>query len=132
MKTIILHGKVFSGHGSGTKYLKLSWVKKQITEKLGFEPFLGTLNLRLKKESVEAKKKLLKSEKAIEIVPREGFCLGLCFKARVMDKVDGAVVLPQVPHYPENVLEVIAPVSLRKTLGFKEDDEVRLSVYLPE
>jgi riboflavin kinase len=132
LKTITLKGKVFSGHGGGTKFLSLPWVRKQIIEKLGFEPFLGTLNLRLSKESAEVKKKLVKTAKAIEILPKKGFCVGLCFKAKIMDKVEGAIVLPQVPSYADDVLEVIAPVSLRETLKLREGDEVRLTVYLPQ
>ncbi|MBX5326435.1 MAG: DUF120 domain-containing protein [Candidatus Bathyarchaeia archaeon] len=131
MKKIVLKGRIFSGHGGGARYLKLPWVKKQITEKLGFEPFLGTLNLKLSKETVERKKQLLRSSVAIKIIPEEGFCLGLCFKTLIMNKIQGAIVLPQVPGYPEDVLEVIAPVSLRKTLGVTEGDEVQLTVYLP-
>jgi len=130
LKTIILKGKVFSGQGGGTKFLKLPWVRRQINEKLWFEPFLGTLNLKLSKESAEAKKDLLKTGKAIEIVPEKGFCRGLCFKALIMDKVEGAIVLPQVSSYPDDVLEVIAPVSLRETLRLREGDEVQLTVYL--
>ena len=131
MSTIVLQGKVSSGHGGGTKFLKLPWVRKQITKKLGFEPFLGTLNLQLKKQSKETKKTLLKTGKAIEIIPKKGFCRGLCFKARIMNKVEGAVVLPQTPSYPEDVLEIIAPVSLRKTLKLKDGDEAQLTIYLP-
>jgi CTP-dependent riboflavin kinase len=104
------------------------WVKKQIIEKLGFEPHPGTLNLKLTKQSITAKKQLLKW-KAVEIVPVKGFCCGLCFKARVMNKVEGAIIIPQVPSYPEDVLEVIAPFSLRERLELRDGDEVRLTVY---
>ncbi len=107
-------------------------MRKQIVEKLGFEPYLGTLNLRLTKESTEAKKQLLKQGKAIEIVPVKGFYRGLCFKARIMDRVEGAIIIPQVPSYSKDVLEVIASAHLRETLKLREGDEVRLTVYLPE
>jgi riboflavin kinase len=130
MQTIILHGKVFSGQKGGTKFLKLLWVERQIIEKLGFTPYPGTLNLKLTKKSIETKKQLLNT-KTMEILPVKGFCCGICFKARIIDKVDGAIVLPQVPSYPEDVLEVIAPVSLRETLRLKEGDEVQLKIYLP-
>jgi riboflavin kinase len=126
----MLRGKVFSGQGGGTKFTGLLWVKKQIIEKLGFRPYPGTLNLKLAKESITAKKQLF-TWKGIEIVPVRGFCCGLCFKARVMDKVEGAIIIPRVPSYPEDVLEVIAPLSLRAKLGLKDDDEVRLTVYPP-
>jgi riboflavin kinase len=131
LKTVTLQGRVFSGQGGGTKFLSLPWVQRQIIEKLGFKPFLGTLNLNLTQESTDAKKELIETQKAIIIVPVKGFCCGLCYKARIMDKIDGAIIIPQVPDYPKDLLEVIAPVSLRKTLKLKEGDEVQLSVYLP-
>lgn len=130
MQTITLQGKVFSGQRGGTRFTKLPWVKRQIIEKLGFMPYPGTLNLKLTKESIETKKQLLNA-KAIEILPAKGFCCGLCFKALIMDRVEGAVVLPQVPSYPEDMLEVIAQVSLRETFKLKEGDEVQLKIYLP-
>jgi riboflavin kinase len=132
LKTVALHGKVSTGQGGGTKFLSLPWVQKQIIEKLGFKPFPGTLNLRLTQESTEVRKELTEAGKAIMIEPVKGFCCGLCYKARIMDKIDGAIIIPQVPDYPEYLLEVIATVSLRKTLKLREGDEVRLSVYLPE
>lgn len=49
-----------------------------------------------------------------------------------MDKIEGAIIIPQVPDYPEDMMEVIAPVSLRKTLKLKEGDEVQLTFYPPE
>jgi riboflavin kinase len=131
LKTVTLQGRVFSGQGDGTKFLSLPWVQKQIIEKLGFKPFLGTLNLHLTQKSTEAKKELIETGKAIIIVPVKGFCCGLCYKARIMDKIDGAIIIPQAPDYPRALLEVIAPVSLRKTLKLREGDEVQLSVYLP-
>jgi riboflavin kinase len=48
-----------------------------------------------------------------------------------MDKVEGAIIIPQVPFYPEDVLEVIAPFSLRERLKLRDGDEVRLTVYPP-
>jgi len=65
------------------------------------------------------------------ILPEKGFHCGLCYKVCIMDKIDGAIVIPQVPDYPKTLLEVIAPVDLRKTLELREGDEVQLSVYLP-
>jgi len=132
LQAITLQGKVFSGQKSGTKFVELPWVRKQIAEKLGFEPYLGTLNLRLTKESTETKKQFLKQGKAIEIVPAKGFYRGICFKALIMDRVEGAIIIPQVPSYSKDILEVIAPLRLRETLKLREGDEVRLTVYLPE
>ena len=48
-----LAGRVFTGQGEGKKYVSLSWVKHQIKEKLGFDPYPGTLNLRLDEENAK-------------------------------------------------------------------------------
>jgi riboflavin kinase len=125
---LIFEGKVFSGEGSGKKYLSLPWVKKQIEEKLGFTPYLGTLNLKLTKEDV-IKRKFLKKTQLDSICPTEGYCVGLLYKAQINNK-DCAVVIPQVKNYPENVLEIIAALNLREELKVKDGDVVSLSVFL--
>ncbi|MEM3712744.1 MAG: DUF120 domain-containing protein [Thermoproteota archaeon] len=42
----------------------------------------------------------------------------------------GAVVIPRVPSYPKDMLEIIAPVNLRETLGLKDGDEIEVTVLL--
>ena len=51
------------------------------------------------------------------------------FRCRI-DGVDGAVIMPKRTHYSKDVLEVIAPVSLRERLGLKDGDEVEVEVLL--
>ena len=126
MRTFALKGKVFTGEGSGKKYLSLPWVKQQIEEKLGYTPFVGTLNLRLTEESVEQQKQF-KTLKAIIISPKVGYCVGMLLKARIHG-VDCAVVLPQVEGYPKNVLEIIASVNLRERLKLKDEDTISVTV----
>ena len=46
-KSYSVSGKVFSGLGEGAYYISLMGYKKQFTSKLGFEPYPGTLNLKL-------------------------------------------------------------------------------------
>ena len=123
-----LEGIVFTGEGNGKKYLALPWVKKQFEEKLGYSPFLGTLNLKLTGESVKHKEILLKVEPTV-ICPAEGYCVGLLFKASINGWAC-AVIVPQVKGYPENVMEVIAQVNLRETLKLKEGDTVAVSVQV--
>jgi len=42
--------------------------------------------------------------------------------------VDGAVIIPEVGGYPDNVLEVIAPINLRERFRLKDGDYVELSL----
>jgi riboflavin kinase len=66
----------------------------------------------------------------IIIVPEKGFREGKCFKALVNEKVEGAVVLPNVPDYPLDLLEILAPVNLRETLELTEGKEVKVTIKL--
>jgi riboflavin kinase len=125
---LTLNGKVVSGQGSGRKYIALPWVFSQIKEKLGFAPYLGTLNLQLTSDSIRCKGQLEKAKSA-EIRPAEGYCAGLVIKAFVGD-LDCAIVLPQVEGYSKSLLELIAPVNLREALCLKDGDKVSVAVRL--
>ncbi|MGB9854184.1 MAG: DUF120 domain-containing protein [Candidatus Bathyarchaeales archaeon] len=124
---ICLKGKVFSGTGEGAKFTELPWVKRQMEEKLGFVPYLGTLNIKLLKGDVKLKN-LLKRAKSIEILPVKGYCLGKCFRAHLVNGLECAIVLPEVRDYPEDVIEVIAPVNLREKLQLKDGDTIEVIV----
>lgn len=119
-------GTVFSGTGQGKKFIDLLWVKQQIEEKHGFSPYSGTLNIHLTKESAE-KKILLENDKGIEVEPQVGYYPGILFKACI-DALDCAVVIPKVPNYPSDVLEVIAPVCLRRHLKLVDGSLVIVTV----
>lgn len=122
-------GKVFSGSGEGTKFIKLPWVKKQINEKLGFVPYSGTLNIKLSDGNISLKKLLTKT-KAIEISPAKGFCRGRCFLGYFMDNLKCAIVIPEIGNYPEGTIEVIAPINLREKFRLKDGDVVKINIML--
>jgi CTP-dependent riboflavin kinase len=119
-------GTVFSGSGSGKKFVCLPWVKRQIEEGFNFSPYLGTLNLYLNKENTK-KKILLESAAGIMIEPQSGYCPGVLFKACI-GSLECAVVVPKVPNYPSDVLEIISPVYLREQLKLTDGSFVTVSV----
>ena len=121
-------GRVFTGQGEGRKYVELEWVKQQVKEKLGFNPYPGTLNLRLDEENVK-RRVLLEKAAELRLCQLEGYCTGLLFKASLDGSACG-VVIPQVEDYPENVLEVVAPVNLKQKLRLRNGDLVTVTVYL--
>jgi len=129
LKTLCIKGTVFSGKGEGARFIELPWVKKQIVEKLGFTPYHGTLNIELTKEEFE-KRALLEKAESIEISPVKGFSRGRCFKANLMDKLECAIVIPEIPDYPENVIEVIAPTNLREKLQLRDGDSVEVKILM--
>ena len=126
MREIVFKGTVFSGNGEGRKFIDLPWVKDQIEKQLGFTPYNGTLNIRLTKETAK-NKTLLENTKHFEIYPENGYCTGLLIKACI-GSLDCAIIMPQVPSYPRDVLEVISPFCLRERLKIVNGDAVTVTV----
>ena len=126
---LVIKGKVFSGSGEGAKFIRLSWVKKQIAEKIGFIPYNGTLNVKLTEMSVVTKESL-KNAKTMEILPIKGFRRGKCLAAYFMQDFKCAIVMPEVENYPEDVIEVVAPVNLRRKFRLNDGDAVQVKIAL--
>ena len=57
--------------------------------------------------------------------------LGLvkCYPAMIGSEVKGALVTALRSHYDASVLEIIAPVCLRKALCLKDGNKVKVEVY---
>ena len=132
-KELVMNASVFSGLGEGSYYMGLEGYRKQFRSKLGFDPFPGTLNLRVRKEDL-GERRLLES---YPFIPIEGFANekrtyggAMCYKAIVNENARGAIVIPIRAHYGEDVVEIISPESLRKWLRLKDGDLVRVRALL--
>ena len=137
--TLSLDGTVTSGMGEGRHYISLSGYMAQFRDRLGYEPFPGTLNVELTTESARARSEL--EAVADEATPIDGwedgdrtFGPATCYAARVEagdDTYDGAhVIVPERTHHDATQLELIAPVKLRDVLDL--DDGERLTIHLGE
>jgi riboflavin kinase len=125
----VFEGVVFSGLGEGAYYISQLGYRKQFEEKLGFEPYPGTLNLRVRKEDQEEVRLL----EASPFTLIEGFTDGnrsfgpaKCFQGEIADKVEGALIFPVRTHYAGDVVEMISPQYLRKQLHLKDGDTVKI------
>ena len=126
MPQILFEGTVFSGEGRGKKFVELPWFKRQVEEKLGFSPYLGTLNLFLTGKNVE-NRRLLEVSDGLTVEPQTGYYSGIMFRANI-NGLECAVVIPIMPNYPNNVLEVIAPIYLREKLKLTNGSLAAVSV----
>ena len=133
-REVMLEGILFSGIGEGAWYVSQPGYRKQFAEKLGFNPFPGTLNLRLKPE-YEDEKRLLETIPHVQI---EGFRDGertfgpvVCYKVKINDAEDGALISAVRTHYAGDVVEVIAASNLRVKLGLRDGDTVRARIISP-
>jgi riboflavin kinase len=130
--SITLEGTVFSGLGEGAYYISKEQYRKQFMEKLGFDPYPGTLNLRLSTDYDVKARNELDAYPAITVggFTDEDRTFGpvKCYPVIVQGKVKGALVTAFRSHYDASTLEVIAPVPLRKVLRLKDGHKVKVEV----
>jgi riboflavin kinase len=129
-ESIIITGKAMSGVGEGRYYVSLQGYRKQFIEKLNFDPFPGTLNIKINKEHLYFRRKLDEEEGVkIEGFSTEDRTFGevKAFRCRI-NGIEGAVVLPQRTHYPADIIEVISEVRIREKLNLKDGDTVNVEV----
>jgi riboflavin kinase len=125
-----LKGSVITGLGEGRYYMSLEPYRVQFERHLGFVPFPGTLNIRLDPRSLPVRKRL----EGLEWIPIEGFVADQrtfgsvrCIPCRI-GEIKCGIVVPGRTHYPEDVLEIVAPVGLRDALGISDGDTVEVEV----
>ncbi|CAI48127.1 riboflavin kinase, CTP-dependent [Natronomonas pharaonis DSM 2160] len=135
---VTLSGVVTSGMGEGRHYISLSGYMRQFRERLGYEPFPGTLNVDLDDGSVRTRARM----DALDPVKIDGweddertYGPAFCWPA-VLETADGDrygtahVIAPERTHHGDDQLEIIAPEKLRETLSL--DDGDTLSIHVSE
>jgi riboflavin kinase len=136
--TIDFEGSVVSGMGEGAYYMSLEGYRKQFKQKLGYEPYPGTLNVRLTDQIFMNARRELGKHQSIFI---DGFSDGTrtygwvkCYRALINEgAVDNAAVLVlERTHYDDSMLEVIAPESIKQLAGKKNGDRVKVQVQLAQ
>ena len=130
-EAFVFEGIIFSGLGEGAYYVSQEGYREQVREKLGFEPYPGTLNIRLKTKLDLERKEHMERMPGVEIqsfkTEDRSFGSARCYPVLVNDEVEGAVVIAERTGYDRSVVELIASVNLRKRLGLKEGDVVRVA-----
>jgi len=129
-------GRVFQGLGEGAYYIGLEAYKKQFSKALRFDPYLGTLNLKLESPIQMEQKRRLRAFEGLKI---EGFESGgrtyggaRCYPATLgKEGIQAAVLVIDRTHYDDSVMEIISPVYLRGSLGLKNGDELEVKVTVP-
>jgi riboflavin kinase len=134
--TITLDGRVTSGMGEGRHYITLPGYMAQFTDRLGYEPFPGTLNVDLTDASVRRRQAL----DAMDPVPIDGwedddrtYGPAVCYPATIETTdgdryTDAHTIAPERTHHDDDQLELIAPEKLRDELALEDTDHVTVTV----
>src|SRR5579883_559316 len=149
-----IEGVLRDGLRVAAQFTELPWVREQFQRKLGLDVWPGTVNLQVQDPAGLARLRAapdapdgVPSGVPIEPPPAAAsaaagggsadaaggtYCVGYCFPARIED-VPAAIVVPHVPDYPADKLELVAAVRVRDALGLQPGDRVVVTVLtVPE
>jgi riboflavin kinase len=128
---ISIRGEVTSGLGEGGYYICQDGYLEQFRNKLGFNPFQGTFNVRIYPAEI-GKLDIIRSTAGIQVngFTSEGRSFGnvIAYKAKIHN-IDCAIIVPERSHYVD-VLEIIAPCSIRRSLSLNDGDRIDVKVKL--
>lgn len=133
--TARMTGVIFSDLGLASSFMKLDWVRFALRESLGFVPFPATLNVRPKSpQDAETWRRVRHGIPGVPLASAEsGFCSAQLYPVEIAASQDrggarikGAVLLPHVKHYPEDKIEIVAPMRLKEHLGLQDGDALTL------
>ena len=125
-------GTIISGMGEGAYYVSLKGYAKQFKAKLGYVPFPGTLNVKLKdKEFIEAKRTL----DAYPAMMINGFSDDKrtygwvkCYPAKVNNLIDSVLILLERTHHDDSVIELISKDNIKKATKLSIGSQISIRV----
>ncbi|WP_418283887.1 DUF120 domain-containing protein [Halorubrum sp. DTA46] len=137
---LTLRGAVTGGMGEGRHYITLPGYAEQFRERLGYEPFPGTLNVDLSEESVRRRSEMA----GIDAVPIDAwedddrtYGAASCYAVTLVAGEDQYeedqyeevhAIVPERTHHDDDQLELIAPERLRDALDLDDGDAVEIRV----
>jgi len=136
LENILIVGQVTEGMKEGAYYVAIKGYYDQFQEKLGFQPYVGTLNLEMTDLNKSLLKENLKNRNPVII---DGFkdknsartygavhCHD-CQISRLDDrekKIKAAILDIERTHHKKNIVEILAEPFLRDGLNLKDGDKI--------
>jgi riboflavin kinase len=134
--SIDFEGTVVSGMGEGAYYMSLDGYRKQFKDKLGFEPYPGTLNVKLIDQIFMNARREIGRYPSVFI---NGFSDNIrtygwvkCYKANINKGAvnNAAALVLERTHYDDSMLEIIAPICLKEAIGIQNGDRISIKVQI--
>jgi riboflavin kinase len=133
-EVFVFDGTVASGLYEGAYYISREGYRSQIRDKIGFDPFPGTLNVKIKPEDFERRRRLERHPS----VMLEGFKDGersfgscKCYPLLLNDEIKGALIVADRTIHDLSTMEIVSPVYLRRHFGLSDGDPIKVSFLSP-
>ncbi len=124
--SVVVRGTIVRGVGEAVNFTQIDWLQDQCEEKFGFRPHPGTLNLKLSGEDLDRWLSIRSDDGTPVVPPMPDFCSSKGFAVQI-GAVRGAVIYPLVDGYPEDVVEIMAPVHLKDTQGWSDGETISVT-----
>tara|TARA_B100001964_G_C14231262_1_gene600155 strand:+ start:1612 stop:1998 length:387 start_codon:yes stop_codon:yes gene_type:complete len=127
MVGVVLEGIVISGLGKGAVFMSIDYYKKEIKEKLGFDPYPGTLNLKIDKQQTTLLNKV--NPIKIEGYKKDNKTFGgaKCYNAQI-NNISGCIIIPDLTEHEEDMVEFIAPANIKEELKINDGDKIKIEL----
>jgi len=129
--TARMTGVIFSDLGLASSFMGLDWVQQSLERSLGFRPFPATLNVRPRAAADEQTWRRVQTDPGGKplAAAEGGYCSAKLFPIVILpgessaaEKIAAAILLPEVKDYPNDKIEIVAPVRLKDHLGVRDGD----------
>ncbi|MDH3241897.1 MAG: CTP-dependent riboflavin kinase [Alphaproteobacteria bacterium] len=129
MAWVVLSGRLVTGKGEATFFTQADWARAAFQDLVGIDPWPGTLNLQLTETAdLEAWAEIRLAPGRLLRAPDPEWCDGRVYPARLEERINAAVVVPDVASYPDDQVEIIAAVQLRRELTATDGDELVIEI----
>ena len=136
---LTIEGHVTSGMHEGREFISKDGYLEQFVDRLGYEPFYGTLNIEVDGEDGPDRSMLEEYEPTLIEEWSDGeqtYGAVLCYPATISSRDGSAtepchVIVPKRTDHGRGVLEVIASTELRSALDVSDGDAVELHLRQP-
>lgn len=125
MKSI--QGVIVSGLGEGAYFMSMKHYKNEIKNKLGFDAYPGTLNVKIKQDRHDLLKDIAKIRISGFTKDNKTYGGAGCYMAKI-ENINGAIIVPDINKNPKNILEFIAPVHVKSTLNLTDGDKITINL----
>ena len=133
MTRFTLRATVVTGLGEASTFTDLPWVREQLRIKLNLDIHSGTLNARPADEPARAQWRAWRRQPGVLLSPLEPeACTACCHPIWLQGDIRGAIIVPHVPGYPEDQIEVVAQVHLRTVLDLHDGDVIMIRAVAVE
>jgi len=136
---VAIEGVLREGLGVAQRFTALPWVREQFARKLDLDLYPGTVNLQVADPAAQALLAQLREGRAVDPAsglvlegvaidpPEPGYCVGWAYPAR-LGALPAAVIVPHVPDYPPDKLELVAAVRVRDALDLQPGAPLRVEL----